>query len=384
MAKRTKKRRPWGRLLCVVVLLVALAFVGKRYFAADLDVDLVRDDFRRLAAGARDLAGRAGDIAAPTASDEAAASGGGAIRVYFAPCKPLNPAGVDDRLIAFLEGAEASIDAAFYELQLPEAAEVLIAQHQAGVAVRLVSDSHYEERDAVRQCMAAGIPVVFDERSPFMHNKFCIVDGRRVWTGSTNITENGMFRNNNNALWLESPELAVNFAGEFLEMFEDGRFGGRSPRNTTYPDLRIAGIRVECYFAPEDHVQNALVDEIGEAETRIDFMAFAFTSKPLAEAMAKRMRDGVAVRGLFETRNAASKYSRDDYLAERGAEIHLDANKYTMHHKVIIIDGRTVVTGSYNFSAAADTKNDENVLILHDPGLARQYADEFEGLIAGQ
>jgi len=308
------------------------------------------------------------------------ASAGG-IDVYFAPCQPVHPFGVDDALLRFLERAERSIHGAFYELQLPRAAEVLIAKHAAGVEVALVSDSHYEDRDALQACIQAGIPVVLDERSAYMHNKFCVVDGARVWTGSTNITENGMFKNNNNAVIVASERLAANYTTEFEEMFQRRRFGKGGPTATPFPGLVVDGTALECYFAPEDHVRREIIDEINAADATIEFMAFSFTSSDIAQAMARRIRDGVAVRGLFEKRMAGAAHSRDEYLAERGARVYLDANPHTMHHKAIIIDGETVITGSYNFSQAAETKNDENVLVIHSPDIAQQYRDEFESLL---
>ena len=232
--------------------------------------------------------------------------------------------------------------------------------------------------------MAAGIEVVFDERNAFMHNKFCVIDNRVVWTGSTNITENGMYRNNNNALQIEIPEVAKAYSGEFEEMFLHGQFGGASSTDNTPPAHATDEMGLEIYFAPEDNVGDEIIAELEQATTSIDFMAFAFTSRPIAEAMAKRIKSGVTVRGVFESRNASNQYSRDEWLEEKGAKVYLDTNTYTMHHKCIIIDNKTVITGSYNFSASADTKNDENVIILHSDVLAAVYTDEFEGLIAAE
>jgi len=305
----------------------------------------------------------------------------GEIQVLFAPVEPLNPWGLDDRLVRLINDARQSIFCAFYELQLMSVADALIARHLDGATVRLVSDSHYRNREAIQRCIRAGIPVVFDDRAPFMHNKFCVIDGRIVWTGSTNITENGMYRNNNNAVLIGSMQLAADYTSEFLEMFEKKRFGGRSPRNTSYPLVHVGNTSIECYFAPEDRAQREIVAEVRVAAHTIDFMVFSFTSKEIAEAMAARMKAGVQVRGLFEARNVNNDSCRDDYLRERGAEIHLDTNPYSMHHKVILVDGATVITGSYNFSRNAETQNDENVLIIHDPQLAAAYTAEFERLI---
>ena len=303
------------------------------------------------------------------------------IRVYFAPSQPLNPFGIDHAFLGFLERAEHSICGAFYELQLERAADLLIAKHEAGVRVAIVSDSDYRDRDAVRACIRAGIRVVFDERSAYMHDKFCVVDDAHVWTGSTNVTENGLFKNNNNAVLIASEQLAANYTTEFDEMFQLGRFGKGGPNETPFPRLVVDETGLECYFAPEDHVRREIIDEIEAANATIDFMAFSFTSSEIAKAMAARIQDGVVVRGLFDKSQAGSKYSQDEWLAQRGARIGLDTNKHNMHHKVIIIDTETVITGSYNFSQAAETRNDENVLIIHSPDVARKYRDEFESLL---
>lgn len=303
------------------------------------------------------------------------------IRVYFAPCDPYDAEGIDNALKTFVESARESIWCAAYDLEHPELADVLIAQHARGMDVRIVSDSQYEQRDAVRQCIGAGIPVVFDRRGAFMHNKFCVVDGRRVWTGSTNFTQNGMYRNNNNSLVVDSERLAANYETEFLEMFRDKRFGRRSPRNTPFPEVMVNSARILCYFAPEDGVLEKVLDEIRKAESAVDVMAFAFTSEDIALALVDRIGSGVRVRAIFEQRNAAAPSSRDEFLARHGAEVYLDANPYSMHHKVMILDRITVITGSYNFTASAEKDNDENVLIIRSASVAALYGQEFERLM---
>jgi phosphatidylserine/phosphatidylglycerophosphate/cardiolipin synthase-like enzyme len=308
---------------------------------------------------------------------------GDGIEVFFSPVDESRPDGPDDRLVALIRSAERSVYAAFYELDYAPVAEALIDRHKAGADVRLVSDTEYKKRDGIRACIAAGIPVEFDQRSAFMHNKFCVVDNEWVWTGSTNVTRNGFFYNNNNAILLRSPTAAENFAAEFGEMFTSRSFGGRSPRNTRREAFELGASTIEIYFAPEDGVERQIRAEIGEADDTIDFMAFSFTSKPIAEAMADRMKWGVTVRGLVETRGAGSRYCRDNFLAARGATIYLDDNPKTMHHKVIVVDGDTVITGSYNFSKSAEKSNDENVLIVHSADVAGSFTAEFERLTAG-
>lgn len=372
MKRRAKrKKRPSFRIVAAVCLVLAAAAVAYAVTRGPSWASL-SEHARTALAQVQAAGGRA--VAGALPAD-------GGIEVWFAPATPANPQGIDDRLVSFLQGAQRSIRAAFYDLELQAVADALIERKRAGIAVALVSDSHYEDREAVQSCIRAGIQVVFDKRGPFMHNKFCIVDGQWVWTGSTNATYNCMYRNNNNSVVIGSSALAGNYAAEFSEMFDDKRFGGRSPRNTAQPVVTVGSISIENYFAPEDEPEAQIVSEIGQARRTIDFMAFSFTSEPIAQAVAERLTQRVRVRGLFEARNAGARYCRDDFLASHGAEIHVDTNPYSMHHKVFILDGETVITGSYNFSKNAAEKNDENVIIIHDARIAQSYTLEFEALI---
>jgi len=318
----------------------------------------------------------------PPAPSLPPAETGPAVRLFFAPTSSMNPNGLDDVLVAEIGKAQQSVLCAFYDLQLPSVATALIARHQAGVKVGIVSDTNYEDREAVQRCIRAGIPVTFDKRGAFMHNKFCVIDGRYVWTGSTNITENCMYRNDNNALLIRSVELAANYADEFDEMFSGNKFGARSPKNTPFPFITLGEVKIENYFAPEDGAQRQIIAKINGAMTSIDVMAFSFTSDPIAEAMIARLNKGVRVRALFEERNTGDKASEDKRLRDAGAKVYMDRNDFNMHNKVIILDNVTVITGSYNFSRNAEEQNDENLLILHDPGIAAQFTRKFEELIA--
>lgn len=306
----------------------------------------------------------------------------GAIQVFFVPASTAGVSPAEDALVALIDSAQKSIACAFYEFELERIARALIARHKAGVTVALVSDSDYSSEAGIILCRDAGIHVIFDKRSALMHNKFCVVDGKYVWTGSTNITRNGMYENNNNAVLITSSELATNFTSEFEEMFVQHKFGATSPRNTAWPTLTVAGTSLECYFAPEDGVEEKVVAKIAEARQQIAFLAFVFTSGPIAEMMGERLTAGAKVRGVIEKRSAGSNYSRHKSLNELGAEIYIDGNPNTMHHKVIVVDGQLVMTGSYNFSASAEEKNDENLIMIHSPEIATMFLEEIDRVIA--
>ena len=134
---------------------------------------------------------------------------------------------------------------------------------------------------------------------------------------------------------------------------------------------------ISVYFCPENECADKVVKELRKAEGGIYFMTYSFTHTGIANSLLLKMQDGVEVKGVFEKRQQ-SKYSKFDVLDYQGADVRFDGNKYTMHHKVFIIDNETVITGSFNPTKNADENNDENVLIIKDKEVAKLYLEEFE------
>jgi phosphatidylserine/phosphatidylglycerophosphate/cardiolipin synthase-like enzyme len=327
---------------------------------------------------------------AETTPKVAAGSGGDWWQVYFTdPLNvndPNNLAGtIPERLIDYINNARDTIHIASFEFNLTPVAEALIAAHQRGVEVLWVTDDEYgieadEEEDHGQFAMLekAGIEVRDDGRGALMHNKFWIFDAQTVWTGSTNITVNGNFRNNNNVIVIESPALAAIYEREFAEMWEGDEFGPTSPSTVDDQRVTIDGTPVQVLFAAEDEVASRLVPLIENAQSSIRFMAFSFTHEEIGAAVLARAKAGVDVKGIFETRGSETEYSELPILYCAGVPVRQDGNPGTFHHKVFVIDDKIVVTGSFNFSSNADESNDENVVIITNSDVAAQYLQEFE------
>jgi phosphatidylserine/phosphatidylglycerophosphate/cardiolipin synthase-like enzyme len=325
------------------------------------------------------------DDAAPTAiSTEISPPGQNeAISVYFTD--PTDPAadtyrgGIDAMLADAIDQAQAAVDMAMYDLNLWSLRDVLIAAHQRGVSVRMVTESDNLDEPDIQALREAGIEVLGDRREGLMHNKFVIIDRWEVWSGSTNLTTGGVYRNDNNLVRIRSSRLAQDFTTEFEEMFLDDDFGSGSPANTPYPQLSVDGIPLEVYFSPDDHVLKHMLALVDGARQSVYFMAYSFTSDQLAQALLARAAAGIEVRGVFEADQYSANIGTEfDHLLEGGLPVRLDGNPNHMHHKVIIIDGQTVITGSYNFSANAEETNDENLLVIHSPDVAALYLVEFQ------
>lgn len=340
-----------------------------------------------------DLAGLLGELegtpGAATLPATTTGSGGSWWQVYFTdPLKVNNPddlrGSIPEKLIGYINDAQHTIHVAAYEFDLTPVAEALVAAHQRGVEVEWVTDDEYGievDQDPGHGQFAmlerAGIPVKDDGRGALMHDKFWIFDDQVVWTGSTNITANGNFRNNNNVLVITSSAVAAIYEREFAEMWA-GQFGPTSPSTAGNQAVTIEGTPVQILFAPEDKVISHLVPLLKSAQKSIRFMAFSFTNDEMAAAMIERANAGVDVRGIFETRGSETQYSEMSPLYCARVPVRQDGNPGTFHHKVLIIDDQTVVTGSFNFTANADESNDENVVIVANRDIAAQYLQEFE------
>lgn len=365
--------------LVLLPLLLGLLYVGDRLGLIDIDWQtLFSQEFVEEVATALTTSTPG---SAPAATP--AGSGRWKYQLYFTtPVYPDKPATrtetIMQGLIGVINGAQRSLDVAVYELDLDPVGDALLAAKKRGVAVRIVTDSDsLEEDETLIHLKKAKLPLVPDNRKPIMHNKFVVVDGQAVWTGSWNFTSNDTFRNNNNAIYLQSPELAQNYALEFEEMFTKKEFGPTSLSKTQNPRLQFGQTIVETCFAPEDECAAQLTVLIRRAQQSIRFMAFSFTHTGIADAIIDRAKAGVIVQGVFETRGSETEASQLKRLKRQKLDVWQDGNPYTLHHKVFIIDDSITVFGSFNFTDNADQSNDENMLVIQDDKLASQFMAEF-------
>jgi len=294
-----------------------------------------------------------------------------------------NVEGVERYLVEAIDATKTSLDIAIYNFTLKSVSDAAIRAHQRGVTVRIVMESDNMDSNSVQRMVNAGIPIVGDFQPGSMHNKFVVIDGYEVWTGSANLSAGAFYTDNNNLLRIRSTQLAENFTVEFEEMFYDNLFGPNTKAATPDPEVKVDGRLVETYFSPDDKAANHLITLIQTASTRIDFMAFSLTSDSIASALVARLNAGVEVRGVMDASQVESNTGGEfANLRQDGVNVRLSQGDGLMHHKVMIIDGRYVVTGSYNFTGNAERSNDENLLIIDDPALAAQYEAEFEKVFA--
>ncbi len=132
------------------------------------------------------------------------------------------------------------------------------------------------------------------------------------------------------------------------------------------------------YFSPNGHCTEVIIKELDKAKTSVLVQAYSFTSDPISKALLNAHKRGVKVEVILDKSRKREKNSSADSLAQAGIPIKIDSAHTIAHNKVMIIDGEVVITGSFNFSRAAEERNAENLLVIRDKVLAEKYSNNWQ------
>jgi phosphatidylserine/phosphatidylglycerophosphate/cardiolipin synthase-like enzyme len=283
--------------------------------------------------------------------------------------------------------------------------------------------------DAVALLERGGIAKIDDTEdgsrgSGLMHHKFVVVDRALVITGSANFTSSGIHGdagasrsrgNVNHLISIESTELAEVFRKEFKRMWGDGPGGlqnsrfGRGKDSQGLQTVQVSGVQVDVLFAPHSrrdpgHGLNMIDQHLSAAQRRIDLALFVFSAQTLTDTLAERITEGIDIRLLADPGFASRSFSEvldllGAELPDRFCKIEADNQPLTtplqtvgtprlargdkLHHKFAVIDNKTVITGSFNWSPAAAHTNDETLLVIHSPQLAKHFTQEMDRMWRG-
>ncbi|MEM1520630.1 MAG: phospholipase D family protein [Candidatus Korarchaeum sp.] len=142
--------------------------------------------------------------------------------------------------------------------------------------------------------------------------------------------------------------------------------------NTRSPEVGSRCPRVEALFCPEDGCSKAVISLFDRANETIDVAVYSFTHPDIADALIRAKERGVRVRVILGKEQETS-YSQYGKLKSAGIYVILDKNEYLMHNKFAVVDGKVVATGSFNYTVAADRRNDENLVMIYDAGVAGKF-----------
>ena len=137
-------------------------------------------------------------------------------------------------------------------------------------------------------------------------------------------------------------------------------------------------LRIQACFTPGQDCQNRIIQKIQGAQHEVRVMCYSFTAKPIAQELVNALNRGVDVKVISDKSQREQTYSQIHWLRSQGVPIWMDDKVAIAHNKVILIDDTTLITGSYNFTNAAEHKNAENILIIESPALVKQYKRNWE------
>lgn len=138
-------------------------------------------------------------------------------------------------------------------------------------------------------------------------------------------------------------------------------------------EVVLRNVPVQVCFSPHGDCTRAIVKEIAAARSEVLVQAYSFTSAPIAKALLDAHKRGIKVTAILDKSQRKEKYTSATFLSNAGVPVLIDAAHAIAHNKIIIIDRETVVTGSFNFTKAAEEKNAENLLVIKSRELAARY-----------
>jgi len=328
----------------------------------------------------------------------------GAIKVYFNktidtdpsvaagtfPHISNSPAAIQAELIKRIDSAKSKIDCAVYNNNTSALVTALNNARNRGVRVRYVAD----DGTANTALSAALFPYLLINPLGFMHNKFMVVDpdsvnSSYVWTGSMNWTSGNINDDYNNVIVFQDQALSKAYVVEFEEMWGANgasfnstlsKAGAAKADNTPHLFM-IGGKLVESYFSPSDRTTQQIERSILSAGGDLEFALLTCTNDDLGNAIINRHQSGETVAGIIN--NIGDQGTEYTPMLAAGVDVLASNHAADVHHKYGIVDANTpnsdpmVITGSHNWSAAAETVNDENTIIVHDAEIANWYLQEF-------
>ncbi len=294
---------------------------------------------------------------------------------------------VEREILNLIKLASKTIDYCAYNSGMPSIINALIDASNRGVRVRVIADNSTSN---VSLNSSLPFAVIKDNDGGLMHNKFIVIDAEdeiksMIVTGSMNFTSAQMKTDPNHIITIQDKALAQAFKIEFEEMWGSNldrpnlslaRFGSAKKDNTPHV-FNVGGIPVQLYFSPSDQTTTNINRTLRKAKNNIDLNLLIFTMEEIKNQLIDNINAGIKVRGLIDD-NGSSSASIVKSLRNAGANIVIEPTSKIYHYKMAIIDGEgrgnpTLVTGSHNWTFSAETKNDENVLIIENAEIADLY-----------
>ena len=305
-----------------------------------------------------------------------------------------------DTIAAYINRAKYTLDIAVYNFSstgtdiLAKIATSVNDAYTRGVVVRWIYDG--SSGNSGLSLLNTNIPTIGSPTSGsygIMHNKFVVIDVNSansedpyVISGSYNFTLSQTNTDYNNIIIIQNKDVALAYYNEFNKMWggtdntpnlTSSKFGTRKTTSAAHY-FNVNGTDVQVHFSPKDTCSKYLSQVINSSDYDLFFGIYAFTNNTIANLILNKFNTGVAVRGIMD--NFSKIYSPYTTLSTPLANNMISYTGTGLYHnKIMLVDALApssdpqVLTGSYNWSASAESSNDENFIIVHDQYIANQY-----------
>ena len=299
-----------------------------------------------------------------------------------------------------IDSAKTTIDIAMYSLNMNNVTDALKKAKLRGVVVRVIShiDNFTSTGNNFQKLIQNGINVISNPKidsgiQPLMHNKFCVIDNSMVVTGSWNATYNGTYLEANNLVIVNDKLVSETFTTEFNEMWgsenqlpdlQKSKFGSSKTDNTNHNFKLFDGTEIEVYFSPSDKLTSKIVRQIDLSKNCIYTSNLTMTSNEISNALKRNKENNKSdIRCLID--NTSDQGSVYNFLQTFCDALAWGNDSILLHHKYAITDvipfqstkNSSVSTGSFNFTYSAESRNDENLIVIHNSLIANQFLQEF-------
>lgn len=350
-------------------------------------------------------------------------------------------AGITKLVVASIASAKQSIRAAVYDFNNPDIAYALIQakRNNPQLDIQVIADKANltDTNSMIATLEDNNIPVYIASAYAIMHNKFIVIDNQSVEYGSFNYSTTAATRQANNAIWINNTNIAASYTERWNEIranqattvyqtsqsqystqpFDSGvqvvastktEVNGKEIYNVSMDNIdidtvhnlvnsesaiicpaSISTLGATClanyaYYSKGSNYQDSpFYHAINNAQKSIQIAIFTFTDKVLVDDLIAAKNRGVAVQVVADYSQGTQSYSTAGFekLIQNGIEVRINKSYELLHNKYMIIDGNTVETGSYNYTASAQTKNAENYQIYHNnQTLAQLYQQDWQAI----
>ena len=284
-------------------------------------------------------------------------------------------------LVYQIESAKDTIDIAIYGYSTVPKIETAIKNAlKRGVKIRLIYDLDKKSKNIYENTdkLASIIPdnksdIQSKENTNIMHNKFYIFDKKTVVTGSANLSNTDMSGFNSNVIAvIKSPQIAQIYQHEFEQMYAGNFHNSKEKINKNSNEL------IQIFFSPQDNpIDTAVIPIIRNAKKYIYIPTFFITDTKLVNELILAHKRGVDVKIIADSLNASNRSSKQKIIRDSGILLKTENYAGKMHAKSIIADDKYLIIGSMNFSNTANTKNDENLIVINNTAAAKFYKTFF-------